>query len=496
MRLRPTLRRLLDFGQKLKGLGEVYTMVKPLGVMKLTIICGFSLFYAWYLVAFFGLFMFQPAEPDFATFHMGQVLFFAGSVLATVFILHMFKRADSVAIGHTRFLYLASLIPGSALPACVIAYELGITPPLAVFYICCFLAGASIAFGFMLWEDLSKHGYLDRGVLSHGIIFCAGGVLFLLCSQMLTELQNAVAAELFLCASTMLFAYIAPHDEAIESKPVKPVREFFAAVWHLDVVVAVINVAFGYAFMLLYQQDNAELLMAMTVAIFADLVFSAAFGRGKWLMFAGAARVCAAIVSCALILFACPDALTGNFALCVIVAMWFIFRTMNGGSLTDLANRHDFSALYAATRGKMPANVGFTVGLLVGVWAIAFEVDIVANLYIPLALVAAFILSALFLLPFDSESAMPGYKTLALVQMHESPDASMRARCEEATRMYKLSPRESETLAFLMKGRNAKHVAEKLVISESTAKTHISNIYRKLGVHSQQELLDTLDGIG
>ena len=32
-----------------------------LGFMQLTIICGFSLFYAWYLIAFFGLFMFATA---------------------------------------------------------------------------------------------------------------------------------------------------------------------------------------------------------------------------------------------------------------------------------------------------------------------------------------------------------------------------------------------------------------------------------------------------
>lgn len=471
-------------------------MVKPLGIMKLTIICGFSLFYAWYLVAFFGLFMFEPAGPNFGTFHMGQVLFFAGSVLATAFILHRFVRDDSVAIGHTRLLFLASLVPGSALPACVIVHELGVTPPLSVFYICCFLAGASIAFGFMLWEDLSKHGYLDRGVLSHGIIFCAGGVLFLLCSLTLAELQNAVVAELFLCASTVLLAYISPHNETIEDTPVKPVREYFAAVWHLDVVIAVINVAFGYAFMLLFQQDNVVLLVAMAVAIFADLVFSTAFGRGRWIMFAGAARVCAAIVSCALILFACANEPVNNLALCAIVAMWFIFRTVNGGSVADLANRHGFSILYAATRGKMPANIGFTVGLLVGLLATTCGFDSVTSLYVPLVLVMAFILSALFLLPFDSESAMPGYKTLTLVEMHESPDADLRTRCERATATYKLSPRESETLAFLVRGRNAKHVAEKLTISESTAKTHISNIYRKLSVHSQQELLDRLEGIG
>ncbi|MBO4351925.1 MAG: response regulator transcription factor, partial [Eggerthellaceae bacterium] len=110
-----------------------------------------------------------------------------------------------------------------------------------------------------------------------------------------------------------------------------------------------------------------------------------------------------------------------------------------------------------------------------------------------LVIVGAFIFVTLFFLPFENESSTAGYKTLALINMHEAPETNMKKTCELVKVQYKLSPRESEVLEYLVKGRNAKHVAEKLFISESTAKTHISNIYHKLTVHSQQELLDKLD---
>lgn len=38
--------------------------------------------------------------------------------------------------------------------------------------------------------------------------------------------------------------------------------------------------------------------------------------------------------------------------------------------------------------------------------------------------------------------------------------------------------------------RSRKVIAEKLVLSENTIKTYISNVYSKLGVHTQQELID------
>ena len=46
---------------------------------------------------------------------------------------------------------------------------------------------------------------------------------------------------------------------------------------------------------------------------------------------------------------------------------------------------------------------------------------------------------------------------------------------------------------MLVRGRNAQYVADKFFISNSTAKAHIHNIYRKLDIHSQQELINLVE---
>ena len=465
---------------------------KPLGFMQLNIMVGFSLYYGWYLVAFFGLFV-QPGEMDFIDAHAGQVAFFAGNIAATIGVLALFRNEGSVRVGHGRFVYLASLLPGLAMPGCFIALGLGASVSPMVFYACCLLSGLSVAVGFMQWEDLSTHGYLNRGVLSHGAVFCAGGVLFLTSTLFFPTLGLSVCAVILLACSTALLAFIVPRCDFIEDKPVEPVRAYFRSVWHIDAVVIVISIAFGFAFILLYWKDHMIMLAAMGVSIAADLALSIILDRGKWVQFTGAVRICAAIVSCALILFICPVQPTRDIALCAIIVSWFMFRTVNGGSLASLARERGFSVLYSALRGKLPANLGFMLGLVLGIAVIRTGLPDIATMYAPLALVAAFILSALFLLPFDGESSTAGYKTLTLVDLYESPDQSMEELCEQVSKRFKLSPRESEVLMYLMRGRNAKHASEKLFISESTVKTHISNIYRKIGVHSQQELLDALE---
>jgi DNA-binding CsgD family transcriptional regulator len=58
---------------------------------------------------------------------------------------------------------------------------------------------------------------------------------------------------------------------------------------------------------------------------------------------------------------------------------------------------------------------------------------------------------------------------------------------------YQLSRRETEVFMLLAKGRNADYIQKKLVISLHTAKSHISNIYQKLSVHSIQEMLDLIE---
>lgn len=68
-----------------------------------------------------------------------------------------------------------------------------------------------------------------------------------------------------------------------------------------------------------------------------------------------------------------------------------------------------------------------------------------------------------------------------------------RRQCETIADRYLLSRRETEVMFLLAKGHNAAFIQDKLCISRSTAKTHISHIYRKLDIHTQQELLNMVD---
>ena len=60
-----------------------------------------------------------------------------------------------------------------------------------------------------------------------------------------------------------------------------------------------------------------------------------------------------------------------------------------------------------------------------------------------------------------------------------------------------LSEREREILALVARGRANKEIAHELVISERTARTHVSNILRKLGLASrtQAALLAVREGL-
>lgn len=66
-------------------------------------------------------------------------------------------------------------------------------------------------------------------------------------------------------------------------------------------------------------------------------------------------------------------------------------------------------------------------------------------------------------------------------------------RCDAVSDRYLLSRRESEVLFFLAKGHNSAYIQEKLFISEGTAKTHIRHIYKKLDIHTQQDLMRIVD---
>ncbi|WP_278982079.1 helix-turn-helix transcriptional regulator, partial [Adlercreutzia equolifaciens] len=65
--------------------------------------------------------------------------------------------------------------------------------------------------------------------------------------------------------------------------------------------------------------------------------------------------------------------------------------------------------------------------------------------------------------------------------------------CEELAAAHGLTKRETELLRLLAQGRDASYVERTLFLSRNTVKSYRKSLYAKLGVHSQQELIDRVN---
>lgn len=63
---------------------------------------------------------------------------------------------------------------------------------------------------------------------------------------------------------------------------------------------------------------------------------------------------------------------------------------------------------------------------------------------------------------------------------------------DELFKKYHFSPRENEVLAFILRGAKIKDISERLFISESTVKGHVTSIYSKIGIKNREELFELI----
>lgn len=74
-----------------------------------------------------------------------------------------------------------------------------------------------------------------------------------------------------------------------------------------------------------------------------------------------------------------------------------------------------------------------------------------------------------------------------------SSEGLWKKSCTLVAQKAGLSIRETEVFMYLAKGRNASYIEKKLYISNHTVKAHMLKIYRKLDVHTMQELIDVVE---
>lgn len=140
---------------------------------------------------------------------------------------------------------------------------------------------------------------------------------------------------------------------------------------------------------------------------------------------------------------------------------------------------------------------GFTVGIALGyVILLAFgDVPLLPCILVSSAALICFVTVLLLFVDARSIWDEGGLKELRAVENGALTPSKGRwkAACDCVCKEYELSPRERDVFMLIAKGRNAEYVQNALYISGHTAKTHISNIYKKLDIHSVQDLLDMVE---
>ena len=109
------------------------------------------------------------------------------------------------------------------------------------------------------------------------------------------------------------------------------------------------------------------------------------------------------------------------------------------------------------------------------------------DLILPLAAAASFAVAAI------SIGLLTSYFSRASKGSAEQKDDWQEELCRKATEAIEVSPREFDVIVLTYRGYSARKIAEALLVSESTVKTHVSHAYRKLGIHSKQELIALVD---
>ena len=81
-----------------------------------------------------------------------------------------------------------------------------------------------------------------------------------------------------------------------------------------------------------------------------------------------------------------------------------------------------------------------------------------------------------------------GHADSQLADPEAAKEPDIQTLCAKAARTNDLTRREEDVLRLLVEGRTAPQIAEELVVSPNTVKTHVRNLYRKLGINRRADL--------
>ena len=183
----------------------------------------------------------------------------------------------------------------------------------------------------------------------------------------------------------------------------------------------------------------------------------------------------------------------------LLVAAHMCFELLMWSALCAVASRNTVDAIPAICWGTAVSYLGICAG--VGLWFAANLVlaPLLGDARVATGVLVTCVLALTVLYVLLTWRGFSFDETVAGVAP-DAPQVSVRYvdrledRCTKVAADCGLTTRESQVLALLARGNNSQHIQQDLGIGRNTVKYHVKNVYVKLGVHSQQELIDLVAG--
>lgn len=208
-----------------------------------------------------------------------------------------------------------------------------------------------------------------------------------------------------------------------------------------------------------------------------------------------------AMVCVGFMLLLAGDARATGVASALLVAGYMCCELLAWFALCRAAARNVVDALPVICWGTAVGYLGICVGVDLWMAPNLLLASVVADDAFPQALIVTGILTALVMYVVLTRRTFSFDETIeGIAPDAPAPEPSVRyvdrieGRCEDIAGRFGLTTREAQVMRLLAHGHNASRVQEELGIGRNTVKYHAKNIYAKLGVHSQQELIDLVVG--
>ena len=261
---------------------------------------------------------------------------------------------------------------------------------------------------------------------------------------------------------------------------------------HLFICLFLFRLAYGYSFTF-GEQDGTPLstaLAAIPIAIVAALVITSRKETKPDNLFLVAFLLVVAGFLSHAVTFTGASTVTNTLltagSWCFDLLVWTVLITLGAKNLAGAVSVFAWGFAVRGLGMLLGANLGRLCNSL-------FAVDLpTLSTFSAIATFLFVVFGAITLKNFSFS------KTIEDVLPHQDlfPVATaplLNRRCQKIVKEHKLTQREAEVFELLARGRNVLFIQEELVISRNTVKAHVKNVYRKLNVHTQQELIDLVE---